>query len=57
MMTRAALNDAPSFYGIDYPCIDVNQCGIYDPLSFCICALIFSRSYHCSTFENLCDTP
>jgi len=42
MMTRAVLNDAPSFYGIDCPCIDVNQCGICDPCSsFCICALIF----------------
>lgn len=41
MMTRAVLNDAPSFYGIDYPCIDVNQCGICDRWLFYICALIF----------------
>ncbi len=42
MMMRAALNDAPSFYGIDCPCIYVIRLDIFDPYwLFCICALIF----------------
>lgn len=55
-MTRVVSSNEFSFYDSDYPCIYASQCGIYDdPLSFCICALIFQRSYHCSTCETLCD--